>query len=295
MSLSYLFGDNAITIYVRGRSFTIGNDHRNYDKIKEAIKAKDEDQLIDLCEPARVINDFGQGRVSVQNGEVYYDGEVVSNGLTRRIIQMAEEGYDVQPLIKFMENLYENPSNRAIEELFKFMEHSGMPITEDGCFLAYKGVRSDYTDRQTGKIDNRVGVTVKMKRQDVDDDARRGCSHGLHAGTFGYALSYARNDGHFMLVKINPRDVVSVPFHDSDEKLRCCEYEVIAEYDQSQREIPEPVRAPDGTVVVAKRKPVTVPKFEIEDEEDEDEDEEEEEWEDEDEDEDEEDEDGDEF
>ena len=36
-----------------------------------------------------------------------------------------------------------------------------------------------------------------------------------------------------MVIKINPRDVVSIPYDYNNEKMRCCRYEVIGEVPMS--------------------------------------------------------------
>jgi hypothetical protein len=144
--------------------------------------------------------------------------------------------------LKFAQNLYANPSERSRNELYKFLEHKHMPITDDGCFLAYKGVQNDYYSitgwngnansgqgRQNGKIYNGIGEVIEVPRSAVDDDnMSHGCSHGLHAGSHEYADSF-KGAGRMLIVKINPKDVVSVPGDCSHQKLRTCRYEVIAE------------------------------------------------------------------
>ena len=50
-----------------------------------------------------------------------------------------------------------------------------MPITPDGNFIAYKGVKQDFTDQvDSGKFDNSVGQTLSMRRNQVCDDADQG-------------------------------------------------------------------------------------------------------------------------
>ena len=80
-----------------------------------------------------------------------------------------------------------NPSRRATEELYRFLEHKSMPLTPEGNFLAYKGVTSDFKDCYSRKFDNSVGQTLTMIRNQVCDDANVGCSDGFHAGSYEYA------------------------------------------------------------------------------------------------------------
>jgi hypothetical protein len=135
-------------------------------------------------------------------------------------------------MVQFMENLMQNPSKRAVTELYGFLEKNSLPITPDGHFLAYKRVRFDYKDCHTGTMDNSVGKVVEMERNNVDDDKDRTCSTGLHFCSQSYL-------GHFggeriVIVKINPRDVVSIPSDYNDSKGRACQYEVVDEIDKDK-------------------------------------------------------------
>jgi hypothetical protein len=71
-----------------------------------------------------------------------------------------------------------------------------------------------------------------MTRSKVDDNRSVGCSQGLHAGALNYVASYGNVDAgdKIVIVKINPKDVVSVPSDCNHEKLRTCQYEVVGEY-----------------------------------------------------------------
>ena len=60
------------------------------------------------------------------------------------------------------------------------------------------------------------------------DDVEQGCAKGLHVGSWEYANDFKGN-GHLMVVKVNPRDAVSVPRDCSWQKLRACRYVVVAE------------------------------------------------------------------
>lgn len=75
-----------------------------------------------------------------------------------------------------------------------------------------------------GYVPNYVGAVVEMPRDKVDSNGRVECSVGLHVGTYGYASTFSGD--HMLLVKVNPRDVVSVPEYDFS-KLRSCRYTVI--------------------------------------------------------------------
>jgi hypothetical protein len=165
--------------------------------------------------------------VAIQGDKLFWKGTEMHGAIVKRMVQMLQEGFPVEPLVNFMDNMMQNPSYRSVNELYGFLEKNNLPITPDGHFLAYKKVRDDYKDVYSGKFDNSVGQIVEMERNQVNDDARQTCSAGLHFCSEGYL-------GHFggarvRILKINPRDVVSIPTDYNNSKGRACRYEVVGE------------------------------------------------------------------
>jgi hypothetical protein len=66
-----------------------------------------------------------------------------------------------------------------------------------------------------------------MDRNQVNDDARQTCSAGLHFCSEGYLRNFG--GARVMILKINPRDVVSIPTDYDNSKGRACRYEVVGE------------------------------------------------------------------
>jgi hypothetical protein len=232
MSYPFIIQGNNVTVVIGNKPHTISKTHITYQKVLDAIKAGDWDTVKDVIEPKKVVLNYGQGNVSVQGETLYWKGEVLNSGLASRMIAMLQEGFPIEPMVNFMENLYKNPSKRSVTELYGFLEKNNLPITPDGYFLAYKKVRADYTDVHSGKFDNSVGQVVEMERNAVDDDKDRTCSTGLHF----CAQSYLDHFGgqRVVIVKVNPADVVSIPSDYNDAKGRACRYEVIGEVGLSE-------------------------------------------------------------
>jgi hypothetical protein len=227
---SIIVTDNSITAVFFGESpKVITSDHANFTKCKEAIKNRDWATLHKNMDLESAVKDYVSGDVSIEYGVVKYKGEPVHNLIVDRILQFMRDNMPFEPLVKFLSNLMKNPSYRARNELYSFLEHEALPITEDGHFLAYKAVRNDWLDIYSGRIYNGIGTVVKMPRYSVDDDCNRGCSSGLHAGSLEYVRGYGNESSRFLIVKINPEHVVSVPSEDS-RKLRTCEYTVLSEF-----------------------------------------------------------------
>jgi hypothetical protein len=104
-----------------------------------------------------------------------------------------------------------------------------MPITPEGHLLAYKGVGENYLDIWSGKFPNHPGCEHSMPRNEVNDDANVGCSVGWHVGSYDYATGWAGDNGHVMIVDVDPADVVSIPHDCSWQKMRTCRYKVVCE------------------------------------------------------------------
>jgi hypothetical protein len=230
--IPFILTDNSLTAILDGVPHTIQNSHENWTAIIDAIKSDaTEDELLDLIDTATAVTNWSEGKVEVENGHVYFNGEVIHGTIVDKILAFIKEGISPSPLVKFLENLMQNPSRRSVNELYSFLEHGNMPITPDGCFLGYKSVRSDWTDHHTGKFSNKVGEVLSMPRNSVCDDANLGCSYGFHVGSLEYASNFGGSGRKVVIVKVNPADVVSVP-HDCDfQKMRTSSYEVVGVYD----------------------------------------------------------------
>jgi hypothetical protein len=172
----------------------------------------------------------GSARLQVAHGAVLFDGEPVAGLLAERMLQMAEEGFDLGPMERFLVNLRQNPSAQVADRLYAFLEHGKSPLTEDGCFLTYKAVRENYRDIHSGAYDNSVGQVVQVPRNKVDDRHEITCSFGLHVCSFDYLPHFSHANGHVMVCKVNPADVVAVPPDYNNTKMRVCRYEVVDEY-----------------------------------------------------------------
>lgn len=222
----FLYTDGNLSLFWEGEQHSIGDTHPNFEAIIEALNEERWEDLNDLLSVRATVARELDGVEISDNGDVTFNGRPIHNTLADRIVQFMQRGLPWQPLARFLSNLMENPSNRAVNELYSFLENQGIALTPDGCFLAYKGVRSDFMDVYSGTFDNNVGQIHEMPRNEVDDDADRTCSNGFHVGAHKYATSWA-GSGNVMLVKVNPRDAVSVPADHDAQKLRVCRYEVV--------------------------------------------------------------------
>lgn len=244
MITASIVGATFVTVMLNGQTMTIDGSNPNYAAIREALKAKDHVLVETLINTKKAVENFAAGKVVVRGDQVFYGDLEVKGSVVQRILQMVREGFDAQPMLAFLANLMANPSKRAVDELYGFLEATGLPITEDGCFLAYKKVDRDYKDFYTHTMDNSIGRVVEMPRNQVDDEKDRTCSYGLHFCSLSYLPMYHGGNGRVLIVKINPADVVSIPSDYNNAKGRTCRYEVIGEYEGEDRESKDYFTAP---------------------------------------------------
>jgi hypothetical protein len=235
--LTVVFDDKPLTIHASASGA--------FKQAVDAFKKQDWEALKIILVPerhiAKVTEKFED--VEVREGKVFYLGDQVNGVIAERIIQFRNDGADMLPLMKFLAKLMLNPSKRAVDELYTFLEHKNLPVTTNGNFLAYKGVTSDYWSISSGsarllqgqsngrgQIFNGVGEVIQIPRNQVDDNKSVGCSYGLHAGSLKYADEFKGSDGRLVIVEIDPSDVVSIPTDCSCQKLRTARYKVVGEY-----------------------------------------------------------------
>lgn len=228
---AFILTENSLTVSVEGKTYTINSGHPSWRQAIESLKRKDYDSLKDLVSVKKAFSAFTGDKVKVIDNQVFFNGEPIHNYLSDKILSFMEKGLPHESLIKFLERLMANPSRRAVNELYAFLSHKNLPVTDAGTFLAYKSVRSDYTDHYSGNFNNSIGNTLEMTRNNVCDDHNQGCSVGFHAGSLQYASTFGGAESVLLIVEIDPADVVSVPSDCNCQKLRTCKYTVVAKYD----------------------------------------------------------------
>jgi len=229
--IPWILTDTTLTVGIKNKTLTMDSTNPSFAMAKEALAKEDWERLEGLFDTAKAVVDYTSNSIEIKSGVVYYKGQTVHGHVVDRILDFMGSSLPYKPLVNFLEKLMSNPSRRAVNELYSFLEHKAMPLTPDGNFLAYKGVRNDYTDWHSGKFSNKVGETLEMIRNGVCDDANIGCSSGFHAGSLEYAKQYG-NGGHLMVVEIDPSDVVSVPLDCDCQKLRTAKYKVVSHFEK---------------------------------------------------------------
>lgn len=246
-SLPYTYTGDALSVFLYGVPHIVDNSHPNFIKIFELLvngvngdeAAAEIESLISIKTTIeKAVEGQNFGKVTVGNDCVLYNGNPINSYLTERMLQILSVGLNIAPWALFMDKLYKNPSKTAVDELFLWLDQSGMPITDQGNFLAYKKVNDDYSSFHRGPhglvVMNVPGTVVEMPRNEVDDVRDRTCSSGLHFCSWQYLPHYYGSKGKVLIVEIDPADVVSIPSDYGNAKGRASKYTVIGEIDQSR-------------------------------------------------------------
>lgn len=260
-------GSPMLTFVLDGQPHTVSGAHPRFREIRDHLTGTedhDPDLLRSLLDTEKQVSEELRrlsDRVAYRDGNLYLDGDLVDKPITRQIVRLIRESNGVVPapgdvalgqandssailpLVRFLENLAQNPSRQSRQHLYSWLAAQDFTITPDGMILCYKGVQDDglnssvsrgseqvevaqgdHVEVHVGHIPNPVGATVTIPRSLVNPDREHGCSIGLHVGTHSYASTFGRLTLH---VLVNPRDVVAVPSCSGFHKMRVARYIVL--------------------------------------------------------------------
>ena len=247
--MNYIINSTAIVFFFDNKPVKVEKTAPEYTRILSAfdLPSGQQEEVINAILNERV-GEYEKDGFTISPESVSYDGETLPDILADKVRAIAAEGLPVKLFANFWENLNNNPSASSVRELYDFLAYKELPITEDGFFIAYKGVASNGLSvcgntktkvlqgivDDNGKIQNNVGDTIEVKRWDVDDNRDNGCSFGLHVGSMDYATTWGEKT---LVVKVNPADVVSVPTDCGCQKCRVSKYEVIDSYENEIKSV----------------------------------------------------------
>lgn len=235
-----------VAAVIDGQLFSATDRHAGYPALVAALRNGEPTEVIrDLFDATQAVARRFEAlseRVTLANGRLYFDGDLIHNSLTEQVLRFIDEGIeDWRPLVNFFEKVSLNPNDHSREQLFDWLDRHSFAIAPDGDFLAYKGVRLHSGDKayesissgpavvngvphSSGPVPQSIGDVVEIARSRVVHNPSVGCASGLHVGDFSYANSF----GPVLLqVKVNPRDVVSVPTDCEWRKMRVSRYKVV--------------------------------------------------------------------
>lgn len=244
--------DNSLTVVVRGspegdgriQAYSTTKANPRWNDILNALRSGDVNLLVELMSVKTLVERFTDANVEIKDGNVFFKGRPLHGLDVDRLLEYIRDNVPYVRLLRFLERKQANPSYRSINELYKFLEHREMTLTERGTVIGYKGVGNDYFSimgntatimisgetNSGGHILNTVGADIRCERSCVCDDYRQGCSPGLHIGSLEYAKGWGPR---VVVVEFDPADVVAVPDDCNCQKLRACAYKVVGEYSGS--------------------------------------------------------------
>ena len=247
--MNYIINNTAIVFFFDNKPVKVEKTAPEYTRILAAfdLPSGEQEEVINAILNEKT-GEYEKDGFTISPESVSYDGETLPDILADKVRGIAAEGLPVKLFANFWENLNNNPSASSVRELYDFLAYKELPITEDGFFIAYKGVASNGLSvcgntktkvlqgivDDNGKIQNNVGDTIEVKRWDVDDNRDNGCSFGLHVGSMDYATTWGEKT---LVVKVNPADVVSVPTDCGCQKCRVSKYEVIDSFENEIKSV----------------------------------------------------------
>ena len=252
----YTLSETSLTIFWEGKPYTLRKDHVNFQLAKQAILDARYEDLGDLLDITKAVENFVEGDIEVRDEVVFYRGYRLHGVVVDKLLEMLRAGMkDSAPLTNFITRLQANPSANSVNELYSFLSYKSLPTTPEGKALGYKGVKDDFYS-STGNADtivvqgkvnenhqifNGVGDTIEVARRCVDDNKDNHCSYGLHVGSYDYANGWAGESGRLLLVEFDPQDAVSVPTDCNFQKLRVSKYKVVEDITSTRKEHEKPV------------------------------------------------------
>lgn len=202
MSLAHLPG-GGVRLCFGGRPVDVLRDNPVHAEVVKALKDRvSADELLRIIESQKQpVTENIQLTADIRllttaSSSILFGGKPVNRALSERFVRLLDDGFDSEPLAALLANLMANPSEALREELFPAIERGGLTITSNGTFLAYKPVRGDYSDNDSGATRYDVGASAEAS------------GAGLRVLSFGCLPAYAHANTHVMLCEVNPRDVV---------------------------------------------------------------------------------------
>ena len=236
----FYFKDNSqITVYFAdGNSAVWKSDNSQFEKVAQLCENSQWIPIQMLHNQAKMLLN---NKVTIQDDKLVIEADVsksevlhielntvdTSDPVIAFIKLLKEKGTidtEIERIKPFLINMFKNPYINAVEEIYEYCLAKDFEITEDGCLLAYKNVRKDFSSiYDGGKTKHAIGQITKV--DNFDTNRSRECSSGLHFCSKNY-LSYYSGDV-TIIVKINPMHICAIPKDYNFSKGRCTQYEMI--------------------------------------------------------------------
>ena len=199
-----------------------------FTKSKNAVLELDLDNVVDTTITTEDGETITFNEESITTSKAKYSLDLRSLNDFSTYAEM--HGYSIAPLIEKVSQSLDTNDVESMKDLFTFLTKNNLPITVKGNILAYKVLYKSSTgllyDTYSKTIYQDIGDEVYMPRNFVTVDRSVHCSTGLHVCSVEYASWYMGKPCVLALVKVDPRDICSVPT-DTAAKVRCCRYQIL--------------------------------------------------------------------
>lgn len=143
-------GSDQIMVMIDGSPYYVKDKEEQIDHIFDLVmryRAKPTEELLkeieSNCDPNRVQHWIGNF-VSNRKGEVFYKNtsEKLPVSLIEKINYYTKKGYPIKALENFWLCTLANPDPTARKNVYDFVTRYGLPITDEGYFVAYKRIKT---------------------------------------------------------------------------------------------------------------------------------------------------------
>lgn len=255
MNIPYIIKGTGITLFIDGRPVDIETTDFRYTDALSAAIAHDSDKLLEVISRCEARFAVKEAIASIEKTAIFGDLDIITSKtgevtvtykmtalpqcLQDKLVDLWRNGCtDFSHYYMFCEKLLANPSEHSRQQLYTFLDGQSLPITQDGNFIAYKGLSYNMVSvhgnpdttvlsgerLSDGRIKNNVGDIIRVRAADVETNPDIFCSTGLHVGSYDYASRFGQIA---VAVEVNPAHVISVPTDCSCQKCRVSEYKVL--------------------------------------------------------------------
>lgn len=235
---------------IADKDYSITKSDPRFVEAIRLYKQRDFDALLNLLDRPAAIERYSKGNVKVYDGSITFKGEPVHGVIADRILTFFKEGLPFEPLVAFLNNLYDNTSEGVRAKLYQFLEKNNLGITEDGNITVYKMVKADgsppYCNGTFFEVDPvtkdvtevskyRVGHEYLFPRAKIREGSDECGSEGLYVGNktyWGREFDEQNNytgEGRLLIAEVRPQDVCNVAYKESS-KMVVCRFKLVGEY-----------------------------------------------------------------
>jgi len=223
MQYNFTLTPQSASLFVGPKPYVARNTHPNFNKIVSAIISKQFEKAVKLFDIKLAVKTQSKGKFTITNGVVYYNSTPIHNAVCSKILDFLAQGEDINPWVKFLEKLLDNPSKYIFNNLYSYMEKYKLSIDKDGDIYALKAVKSNLKSKWTDSVQYIVGEAFSEPRVFLRDDSNDGyCGPGLWFGHEQFVFGYGGGNDHVLVVKVNPKDVIAIPSLASFQKMAAC-------------------------------------------------------------------------